>query len=169
MRRHLATAFSLLVILLISSAVVAEELTIGLIPEQNVFLQKKRYEPIAAHIRERTGLEIRFTILSRYGNIIESFTAEKMDGAFLGSFTAALSIQKLGVEPIARPLWPDGTSSYHGHVFVRKDGGIENVADMKGKTMAFVEKATLAGYVFPMAYLREHGASDIDSWQDGAP
>jgi len=164
MRRHLATAFSLLVILLMSSAVAAEELTIGLIPEQNVFLQKKRYEPIAAHIQARTGVKIRFTIVPRYGNIIESFATEEVDGAFLGSFTAALAIQKLGVKPIARPLWPDGTSSYHGHVFVRKDSGIENVADMKGKIIAFVEKATLAGYVFPMAYLREHGVSDIDSY-----
>ena len=164
MRRHPATAFSFLLILLMSSAVVAEELTIGLIPEQNVFLQKKRYQPVAAYIRERTGVKIRFTILSRYGDIIDSFTTEKMDGAFWGSFTAALAIQKLGIEPIARPLWRDGTSSYHGHVFVRKDGGIRNVADMKGKTIAFVERATLAGYVFPMAYLREHGVSDIDSY-----
>jgi phosphonate transport system substrate-binding protein len=147
-----------------SSAAVAEELTIGLIPEQNVFLQKKRYDPIAAYIEERTGVKIRFTILSRYGNLIGSFTTEKMDGAFWGSFTAALAIQQLGIEPIARPLWPDGSSSYHGHVIVRKDGGIRNVGDMKGKTIAFVERETLAGYVFPMAYLREHGVSDIDSY-----
>jgi phosphonate transport system substrate-binding protein len=157
-------ALSLLSILVASSTAAAMKLTIGLIPEQNVFLQMERYRPIAEYIRERTGVEIRFTILSRYGNIIDSFTSQDMDGAFWGSFTGALAIQKLGIEPIVRPLWQDGTSSYHGHVFVRKDSGIENVRDMKGKTIAFVERATTAGYVFPMAYLREHGVGDLDAY-----
>ena len=33
---------------------------------------------------------------------------------------------------------------------------------MKGKKMAFVEKATTAGYIFPIAYLRRNGVTDID-------
>lgn len=164
MRRHPAAISSLLVIFLLYSPVAAEELTIGLIPEQNVFLQKRRYEPIAAFIRERTGVEIHFTILAPYGNIIDGLRTKKMDGAFWGSFTAALAIEQLGAEPIARPVWRDGTSSYRGHIIVRKDGGIRNVADMKGKTIAFVDRATLAGYVFPLAYLRENGAGDVDSY-----
>jgi phosphonate transport system substrate-binding protein len=32
---------------------------------------------------------------------------------------------------------------------------------MKGKKMAFVEKATTAGYIFPVAYLKENGVTDI--------
>jgi phosphonate transport system substrate-binding protein len=146
-----------------SSMAMAEELTIGLIPEQNVFRQMNRYKPIGDYIQERTGVKLHFTILSRYGNIIESFMAENMDGAFWGSFTSALAIRKLGIEPIARPLWLDHTSTYHGFVFVRKDSGIRSVDDMKGKIIAFVEKATTAGYVFPMAYLKEHGMTDLES------
>jgi len=142
----------------------AAELTIGLIPEQNVFRQMERYEPIGEYIKAKTGISIRFTILPRYGNIIDSFTSEKMDGAFWGSFTGAMAIKKLGVEPIARPLWLDGTSTYHGFVFVRRDSGIRSVADMKGKTIAFVEKATTAGYVFPMAYFRSNGVRDPDTY-----
>ena len=147
-----------------SSTAAAQELTIGLIPEQNVFRQMKRYEPIADYIRGETGLRIRFTILSRYGNIIDSFVSENMDGAFLGSFTGAMAIQALGIEPVARPLWLDGTSTYHGYIFVRKDSGINNVRDMNGKTIAFVERATTAGYIFPKAYLREHGVRDLDTY-----
>jgi phosphonate transport system substrate-binding protein len=163
-RRRPAVVVGFLLILLTASAAVGEEFTIGLIPEQNVFLQKKRYEPIGTLIEARTGVKIRFTILSQYGNIIDAFTSQNLDGAFCGSFTAALGIEKLGIEPVARPVWRDGTSTYHGHLFVRKDSGIRNVADMKGKTIAFVDRATTAGYVFPIAYLREHGVRDIDSY-----
>jgi phosphonate transport system substrate-binding protein len=162
--RSLCAALSLLGVFVTSSAATAAELIIGLIPEQNVFRQMKRYEPIADYIRGQTGLEIRFTILPRYGNIIDSFTSESMDGAFWGSFTGALAIEKLGVEPIARPLWLDETSTYHAHIFVRKDSQIGNVADMKGKSIGFVDRATTAGYVFPLAYLREHGVRDLDTY-----
>jgi phosphonate transport system substrate-binding protein len=154
----------LLFFLTLSPSARAAEITIGLIPEQNVFEQMARYEPIGKYIQKRTDIKVRFTILSRYGNILESFVEDDMDAAFWGSFTGALAIEKLGIEPLVRPLWLDETSSYRGYIFVRKDSGIKSVKDMKGRSIVFVDKATTAGYIFPMAFLREHGVTDIDSY-----
>lgn len=163
--RFFAAVTGFIVFLLLSASLSAgAELTIGLIPEQNVFKQKARYQPLGKYIEKKTGVKIQFTILSRYGNIIDRFTDEKLDAAFFGSFTGALAIQKLGVEFLARPINIDNTSEYKGYIFVRKDSGIKNVADMKGKRMAFVDKATTAGYVFPVAYLKEKGVSDIKTF-----
>jgi phosphonate transport system substrate-binding protein len=156
--------FTLILLIVLSGLSQATTLTIGLIPEQNVFKQVERYKPLGKYIEKKTGIAVKFTILSRYGNIIERFQQEKMDGAFWGSFTGAMAIRQLGIEPIVRPLWLDGTSTYHGHIFVRKDSNIRNVADMQGKRIAFVEKATTAGYVFPMAHFREHGVNNIDAY-----
>jgi len=142
----------------------AEEVTIGLIPEQNVFKQAERYKHLGEYVEKKTGLKVKFTILSRYGNILERFSADKMDGAFFGSFTGALAIEQLGVEPLARPINLDGTSTYQGYIFVRKASGIKNIAGMKGKRLVFVEKATTAGYIFPMAYFKEHGIDNIDAY-----
>ncbi|HEX9049157.1 MAG TPA: phosphate/phosphite/phosphonate ABC transporter substrate-binding protein [Anaeromyxobacter sp.] len=133
------------------------ELVIGLIPEMNLFEQKARFRLLGEYLGRKIGVPVRFTILSRYGNILERFEAERMDGAFFGSFTGALAIERLGVVPLARPVNLDGSSTYHGHIFVRKDSGIRTAADMRGKRMAFVERATTAGYVFPLAWLREQG------------
>jgi phosphonate transport system substrate-binding protein len=155
---------ALLIFLVFSGVSSAVELTIGLIPEQNVFKQMQRYRPMGKYIEKKTGIKIRFTTLSRYGNIISSFESEKMDGAFWGSFTGGLAINQLDIKPIARPVWLDDTSTYHGYIFVRKESDIKNVAEMKGKTIAFVEKATTAGYIFPMAYFKENGIKDIDSY-----
>lgn len=141
-----------------------QEILIGLIPEKNVFNQVEMYRPLAYYLSKKTGVKIKLTILSRYGNIIDTFTSQKMDGAFFGSFTGALAIAQLGAEPLARPVNSDGTSTYHGHIFVRKDSGIRNVADMKGKIMVFVDKATTAGYIFPMAYLKVQGVTDIKNY-----
>jgi phosphonate transport system substrate-binding protein len=133
---------------------------IGLIPEQNIFKQIERYEPLAAYLSRKTGTKIVLKILPRYGNIIDNFKSGGMDGAFFGSFTYALAHAKLGVEVLARPVALDNTSTYHGLIFVRKGSGIKTFRHMKGKRFAYVDKATTAGYLFPTEYFRHNGISD---------
>ncbi len=134
-----------------------EQITIGLLPEMNVFAQIKRYQPLADFLGRELGVKVELTMLSRYGNIIQRLRENRVNAAFLGSFTGALAISQLGIEPLARPVNLDGTSTYFGHIFVRKDSDIKTAQDMRGKTMAFVERATTAGYVFPLAWLNENG------------
>jgi len=140
------------------------EMVIGLIPELNIFAQKARFRLLGDYLGRRIGVPVRFTILSRYGNILETFEAERLDGAFFGSFTGVLAIERLGVVPLARPVNLDGSSTYQGKVFVRKDSGLRSVADLRGKRMAFVDRATTAGYVFPLAWLREQGIPGPDGF-----
>jgi phosphonate transport system substrate-binding protein len=132
-------------------------LLIGLIPEQNIFKQMDRYDPLAAYLSKKTGFTVRLIILPRYGNIISNFVSSKMDGAFFGSFTYALAHEKLGVEVLARPVNLQGASTYHGLLFVRRGSGITTVEGMRGKRFAFVDKATTAGYLLPLAYFTKHG------------
>ncbi len=134
-----------------------QELLIGLIPEQNVFRQRERYIALRQYLSARLGFVVNFTSLSRYGNIIDRFSSERMDGAFFGSFTYALAHHQLGVEAIARSVNLDGTSTYHGYIFVRNDSGIRTANAMKGKRFVFVDRATMAGYLFPLAWFRERG------------
>ncbi len=137
-----------------------EKLLIGLIPEQNLFRQMERYEPLGEYISRKTGTKIIFKVLPRYGNIIDNFKSSNMDGAFFGSFTYVLAHAKAGVEVLARPVALDNTSTYHGMIFVRKDSRIRTARDMKGKRFAFVDKATTAGYLLPLDYFHNHGITD---------
>jgi phosphonate transport system substrate-binding protein len=61
------------------------------------------------------------------------------------------------VEPIARPVNLDGTSTYYGVMFVRKDSNIRSVREMKGKRLALVDRNTMAGYLLPLAYFKKKG------------
>jgi phosphonate transport system substrate-binding protein len=142
----------------------ADEILIGLIPEENIFHQMDRHRPLAAYIAEKLGTGVRMTILSRYGDIIDRFSDRRMDGAFFGIFTGVLAMEKLEVEPVVRPVRLNGKSTDQGYLFARKDSGIRTVADMKGKRIAFVDKATVTGYLFAVAYLREHGVMNIDQY-----
>ncbi len=135
-------------------------LRLGLIPEHNIFRQLERFQPLADYLGRRIGATVELKILRRYGNIIDNFNSAKLDGAFFGSFTYVLAHSKLGVEVLARPRAADGSSSYCGLLIVRKDSGIRTVGDMKGKVFAFVDRATTAGYLFPLAYFRRNGLAN---------
>ncbi|GAB4388369.1 MAG: hypothetical protein Kow0025_07220 [Thermodesulfovibrionales bacterium] len=139
-------------------------LLIGLIPEQNLFKQLDRYKPLAAYLSKHVGVKVDLIVLPRYGNILDNFVSSGMDGAFFGSFTYALAHARLGVEVLARPENLDGSSTYHGFIFVRRDSGIRELRDMRGKRFAMVDKATTAGYLLPMAYFRSGGVRDFSSF-----
>ena len=141
-----------------------QKLTIGLLPEQDLFVQKRRYAPVARYLSQETGMEVELKVLRRYGNIIENFKSGHLDGAFFGSFTGALAIKTISVEPLARPEYADGNSTYYGMIFVRKDSGIKSAADMKGKVFAFVDKATTAGWLLPLHYFHENKIEDYQTW-----
>ena len=138
--------------------------TVGLIPEHNIFKQIDRYEPLMNYLSKKTGLNIKVKALTRYGNIVDNFVSAGLDAAFFGSFTYTLAHAKLGVEPIARPESIDGTSTYHGLIFVRVDSGIKRADDMKGKVFAFVDRATTAGYLLPLAYFKENRIEDYHTF-----
>jgi phosphonate transport system substrate-binding protein len=143
---------------------VMQPLLIGLIPERNLFDQLNRYEPLADYLAGKIGREIKLTVLPRYGNIIDNFVSSGMDAAFFGSFTYTLAHAKLGVEVIARPESLDGTSTYYGLIFARKDSGIRSGKDIKGKTFVFVDKATTAGYLLPLAFFKTNGIDNYETY-----
>jgi len=147
-----------------SSPPPATRIVIGLLPEMDIFVQKKRYEPIASYLSQKTGADVQLKILTRYGNILDNFQIEGLDGAFFGSFTGALAIKKLGVEPLARPEYEGRVSTYFGMVFARKDSGIKTAPDMRGKVFVFVDKATTAGWLLPLYFFRTHGIADYRAW-----
>lgn len=153
-------------IFLISSgwAAAEEELLIGLIPEENIFNQMERHRPLAAYLTQKFGTKVRFTILSRYGDVLDRFMSRKMDGAFFGVLTGALAMEKLNAEPLVHPVSPDGTYGVQSYIFVRKDSNIATVHDMKGKRIAFVDKATATGYLYARSFLRERGVQDLNTY-----
>jgi phosphonate transport system substrate-binding protein len=66
-----------------------------------------------------------------------------------------LAHSKLKLEVLVRPKDIDAISTYHGLLFVRKDSGIRTAKDMRRKRFAFVDKATTAGYLLPLAYFEK--------------
>jgi len=139
-------------------------LQIGLTPEHNIFRQVRRYEPLSDYLSGKTGVRVQLKVLTYRGNVIDNFQSLKLDGAFFGSFGYLLAHAKLGVVALARPEYPDGSSSYHGVLFARKDSGIRTVRQMKGKRLVLVARATTAGFLFPSVFLKRAGVRNPETF-----
>ncbi len=155
----LAAAF---ILLIISSTSYAMDLTIGLVPEQNIFEQVKKYKILEAYIEKNSDIGINFTILSKHGRSINDFKERNLDGAFLCSLIGAKAKHELEVEYIASIVNSDGRATSRSYIFSHRDSRIENVEQMRYRIMAFVDRATATGYAFPVAYMRDHGINDIN-------
>lgn len=150
----------------VASSAQTEELLIGIEPEHNIFDQMERYRYLAGYLSEQLGVKVNLTIMSRYGEVIKRFKTLKLDGAFLTSFTAALGIKELQLEPVVNPVNLNGESTSQGYIFVRKDSGIRTIKDMRGKNIVFVDPSTTEGYLFSLAFLVQHGITDITRYFD---
>lgn len=140
------------------------DLLIGLIPEENIFRQVEKYRPLEQYLSEKLGIKVKFTILSKYGDVIDRFQTLELDGAFFGAFTAVLANDKLGIEPLVQVVNLDGSNTVQGYIIARKDSKIASFNDIKGKRGVFVDKATASGYIFFLAYMKESGVLSIDSY-----
>jgi len=159
--RHILAAGLILFLLLLTSRsealVKPREILLGIEPEHNIFTQMENYRKLAGYLTGKTGIPVRPTVMSRYGEVLQRFKELHLDGALLSSYTATMALDALGMTPVARPVNLAGEAASYGLIFTRKDSGIRQLRDMRGKSFAFVDPATAEGYLFPLLYLRQNG------------
>ncbi len=135
---------------------------IAILPEQNVFEQKKRYKPLAEYLSKNLNMNVKIKLLDSYGSIYDEIKNKTIDGAFFGSFNYVLTKARADIEPVARAMETNGNSNYKGIIFTRKDTGLTgDVKTWKDKRIALVHEVTMAGYVFPAWHLKKNGAASI--------
>ena len=137
---------------------------LAIVPEKNIFEQRRRYKYITNYLSSKMDLNFILEIMPSYGNISEAFIKGKADAGFFGSFSYVLTHAKAGIEPIARPVWPNNNSTYRGYIFVREDSNIKTVKDMKNKSLVLVDKATTAGYIYQLFYFKYYGINNIEDY-----
>lgn len=135
-----------------------EALLLGLVPEVNIFEQRKRYLPLMNYISGKIDIPVRMKIFKSYFKVIESLKGGETDMAFVGSLDYVIAHLVAGAEVLARPEWIDGASTYSGLIFARKGSDLtSNPSTWKGKTMALVHEFTTAGDLFQRYYMAERG------------
>ncbi len=119
-----------------SQALAGRPVRIGLIPERDIFEQRKRYQTLVGYLQARLGRPVRLVTLNTYEVALKELAEKMIEGAFLGSLVSVLAMDRLGAQVVARPERPDGSSTYHGVIFVRADSPITDFQGVRGHSLA---------------------------------
>lgn len=127
---------------------------IGFNPTQNSDQLRPAAQAIADYLERRFqgAIEVEVFIPTEYRGLIEAMRGGNLDFAFFPPDGYVIANQDVGAQVLLKSV--RGSSPYYwSAIVVRKDSGIKTVRDLEGKTIAWVDKNSAAGYVFPRAAL----------------
>ena len=126
------------------------------VPSVDVRLLEDTSTKLRAYLEEHTPYKIKIAIPPSYVAVIEAFGTNRADVASINPYGYVLAREKYGVE--ARLVTQRfGETTYRAQILARADGDVRTLQDFKGKRLAFVDPASLSGYLLPMKYLRDRG------------
>lgn len=143
--------------------------TIAYAPNESTEQSTDARNGLAEELSAALGCEVEEIQASDYNAIIEALRTDKADMAYMGPLAIALGVERAGVEPIVMKA-DDGDPEkavYHS-VLVTSSANtdINSIADIKGKTMAFVDPDSTSGNLVPtseiiQAFPEENLNSDL--------
>ncbi|HKU99882.1 MAG TPA: phosphonate ABC transporter substrate-binding protein [Vineibacter sp.] len=136
----------------------AGTLTVGLIPSEDSRAMIANSQTMMDQLAKALGMTVRPFVAADYNGVIEALRSKRLDVAYLGPFSYVLGTTVAPIEAFAvAETKKAGRTFYHSLIVAHKESGIRSVADLKGKTFAFVDPSSTSGHLFPKAGLMKAG------------
>jgi len=135
------------------------------VPQRNFYVQ---YGPVrdylGTHIEEEypvpEGTSVDMNIGSDYGAVVEALSEGRADIAETGAFAAALGVAA-GAAEVLLQRRGYGSWTYESIVAVPDDSDVERLADLAGKTVAFADRLSTSGCLYPLYSMATTGGLDV--------
>lgn len=143
---------------LLATSVVADDwkqdyqvIKFGILSGENEKDRIARYTPFEEYLERELGVEVEIFTAGAYDGVIQALGADQIEFAFLGSssYAAAYTATDGGVVPLVSRLQNDGSTGYYSVVVTRCDSGLNDLASLEGKVLAFADPDSTSGYAVP--------------------
>lgn len=145
-----------------ASAASKSELTIVFIAYQNPEQLAEDVEPVVAYLEKELGVSIKHFVATNYAAVVEALKNGTADMGFMGPLQYVMAHHYAGAEPLLGEVYK-GKSTYTSRIFVRKDRAFKSLADLRGKSIAFVDPISSSGYLYPMELFKSKGLLKKDA------
>jgi len=133
-------------------------LRVGLIPSEDSRAMLAASDQLLKALEDNLGQKVQGFVASDYNGVIEAMRSGHIEVAYLGPFSYVLGTTIAPIEAFATAeTAKSGRTYYHSQIITRVDSGIKTVADLKGRTFAFVDPSSTSGHLFPKAGLIKMG------------
>lgn len=137
-------------------AAAAEPLRIVFIAYENPNQLLENVQPVVEYLEERLQRPVKHFVATDYAGVVEALRNETADAGFMGPLQYVIAHDQAGAYPILGEVYA-GSPTYVSRIFVRKDSGIATLADLEGRSIAFVDPLSSSGYMFPLEIFRSAG------------
>lgn len=137
-------------------------LKVALLPDENAGTVIKNNQPLKDYLERSLGKKIELIVTTDYSSMIEAMRFGRIDLAYFGPLSYVLARQKSEIEPFVA-LKAKGSTTYQSVVIANTSAGIKRIEDIKGKNMAFGDKASTSSHLIPKSVLAE---KSLDAGKD---
>jgi phosphonate transport system substrate-binding protein len=125
------------------------------VPSQDAKVIDSNSKTMKTMLEANTPYKYEIIVPQSYIAVVEAFGSKRADVAALNTFGYILANQKYGAE--ARLIVTrHGKATYQSQIIAKK-GRFKSIKDLNGKKFAFVDPASLSGYILPLQYLKDEG------------
>ena len=156
MLRHLLIA---LWAVFVADFAAAEVLRVGSIsskPGKEVSLFNPFAQYLAAQLKDLGITEGKVVVADGIEAMASKLREKQVDVLIDSAYPVVAAGQQAGLDVILR-RWKRGEAEYRSIFVARADGPVRNLADLRGKVVAFEDPHSTTGYLLPPAVLREAG------------
>lgn len=130
------------------------QLKITAIPDEEPTELLRIYSPLVDYLEKELGLKVKFTPVMDYAAAVEALAARKVDLAWLGGFTHVQARRRGGALAV---VMRQEDLMFHTKFITGKGSGINQLADLRGKTFAFGSVSSTSGHLMPRYFLMKQG------------
>ncbi len=136
-------------------------ITIGFNPAEKTNLVEANGQRLSDYVKKKIGVEVSTFVAKDYEALVTALRSGKVDFAFLPpfSFIKAEESGKLLLKAVRK-----GQAVYYGAIIVREDSGIDRLEDLKGKSIAWVDRNSATGFLLPKAEMIRRKKIDPDTF-----
>lgn len=159
MYKSYLVVFSLVFTTLVSwlPSIALADLNMGIFPRRPAAQTAKAFQPLAEHLSQVLGEKVNLVVPKNFKEFWKGMKEQKYDIVHLNQYHYIKGRKEFGYKVIAANQ-EFGASQLSGALTVRKDSGINTVADLKGKTILFGgSKKALTSYIATTAVLKKAG------------
>ncbi len=135
----------------------------GVITLTHPLIIYRQYLPFIDYLNKHLACEFELVLYKDYAEVVEAIESGKLDMALLGGNSYAQAIKNADLLPIAAVLSRDKTSKTYSIIITKEDNNdINNVQDLKSKSIAFGPTQSTSSYVIPLHFLKNQGITLSD-------
>lgn len=147
-----------------------KHITIAILPCYDIVMTFKKFHPLITYLEQQTGFDIKIVVQTDFSEFELAIRNGDIDFALQDPHTYVRLARLYNKDALISVLTSEGATSQYGVIIARKDSGINEVGDLKAKTVMFGPKLSVTKWIAAKTMFEENGINldeDLRAYSNG--